>query len=61
MTAEAPKLIATPLIPHGFAVYCPHCKRHHYHGALGHKACHCGDPKSPYAKTGYELILEVQS
>ena len=36
--------------------FCPHCRRHHYHGGgRGHRIAHCVDPRSPLKETGYVL------
>jgi len=37
-----------------FLVWCPFCKRFHYHGnAEGHRCAHCHNPNSPFDRTGY--------
>ena len=48
------------------AVWCVHCKRLHFHGAVGpktgegngHRGAHCTDTRSPYLATGY-IVHEV--
>lgn len=47
--------------------WCPYCRRWHTHGALsdeleigrdlGHRVAHCFDPKSPYDRSGYHLVV----
>jgi hypothetical protein len=42
--------------------FCPYCKTKHFHGAgggggAGHRVSHCWWAKSPYIKTGYNLVL----
>lgn len=40
-----------------WAFPCPHCRKHHIHGAgPGHRAAHCCRPNSPFAR-GYILAL----
>ncbi len=46
---------------------CPLCGKTHRHGAgkpgtpeypvLGHRVAHCFDPKSPYDRSGYHLVV----
>lgn len=41
-----------------FAVWCPYCRKWHYHGlGEGHRIAHCNSgSKSPFEKTGYILV-----
>lgn len=45
-------------------VYCPHCRDDHLHGAGGiadgltpHRLAHCRRPGSPFARTGYIVLV----
>lgn len=56
----APVLRAFPLPNQRDTVglYCEHCQRFHYHGAVeGSRVAHCAKP-SPFTKTGYVLRIE---
>lgn len=41
------------------AAWCPFCEVWHTHGGPdgGHRLAHCAHPASPYASTGYELVI----
>ena len=40
----------------GLVVVCPHCGRHHYHGAVfGHRVGHCADGV-PGRRLGYIIV-----
>ena len=58
---DAPTLPAREVVINGatrWAVWCRHCGVFHYHGpAEGHREAHCGDPASPYWRSGYNLAL----
>jgi hypothetical protein len=44
-------------IPHGnqYAVWCPYCRRMHYHGRIpGHRSAHC--EAGPFYARGYYLM-----
>jgi hypothetical protein len=39
-------------------IFCPHCRREHYHGAAGgdgSRSAHCTDDRSPFKRRGYWL------
>ena len=39
-------------------VWCTYCGVYHWHGpGEGHREAHCHDPRSPYERTGYNLVL----
>lgn len=51
------------------AVWCPHCRKHHYHGwnpadgpgVASHRAAHCHDEASPFYASGYFISPWRQS
>lgn len=48
------------------AIWCPHCRRPHWHGGGsmdspfgdgdGHRVAHCDDPGKPWFDKGYDLV-----
>lgn len=39
-------------------IWCPHCKKPHWHGMPpGNRVAHCDQPESPYKVTGYVLAF----
>lgn len=48
-------------------VYCPHCRRYHFHGNAGvvagrpeHRVAHCTKPGSPYERRGYYFVVAAE-
>jgi hypothetical protein len=45
--------------PGGLRVFCPACRRWHRHSARGgHRVAHCTSDASPYAVSGYVLVVD---
>jgi hypothetical protein len=69
---KRPLLVGVKYGTHQIAVWCPYCRRYHFHGwdhdnrkdrEVSHRCAHCSEPvydpktESPFRKGGYWIAL----
>jgi hypothetical protein len=56
--SDLPIILCEPAGAASWRFWCPHCRKHHTHGAgEGHRVAHCTSPASPFKATGYSIRL----